>query len=1483
MTTFAAGNGPHHDEDVGSFDFGGPDWGNMTMRYDDDSTMNVPLGGSGAIYNNKSASRQHLSADSPQGYDPSSGVSSPGLSDHNLDTLSSTSLEDRNDFDNLINYDGDTNNEGEFLSTSILDSHSHSHSTFASHQSAHARFPATVPVKPDINLLQVKPQLDEYESMTIFGNMDWASPNVEDTQVYTGFADQADHMWGGTPASDSILSEMTPESALSSMSPNHSNPDTRPMSAASMTPHMDRHSASPEAVLFHAGLYGGYLTPASIDQKLSAAAMEMEDVKVDGLGQDLDADDESSSRGVRSGGKGKRKSSTQDWDNGLSHEQLAQKRLQAASLENQYQIPQTIPLDTPGSRKKTLNLGKHLSDQPLIVLPLPFSENGPRYMDSTARKQASARLLFINCEFPIKSRVETQTTLRIIIADLPEGVKKLHMPRHTISRPKQMLKDPHVPSPDTLEMDCYVVCETAWRKCPERLVRDAFNKACKEPEQPNPHIKLRRYEDEDDEKPNTRERGPSIVEMSLSDPKNPLNGGEVWVCAGCMDREGKRSTRKKVKRPKEEQPWWDLESRRIVLMNTMEIRDWGLLPKDQYVPLGGMETPGGPQYHVDSPVRIACYCRHQHEKVGYRIIYTIKNYKGEFVAQGVTAILTVTDDHKAEREKAKLEAAAAASVTKTALKPQPTTPQPEVKRRKRVGEPPTTPDQLPYPTSSNSMSASQGSPYPLQNQMNQLNFSHGYPVLSQVNHLMQNSHTPLATNRMANVSQPPITPLTAFTPQPVISQPPSHSNTFIPQSFQFNPTMFGNNMRITPDIHQFSGGVMPEHNNPGQLPHISPAAHQAQLHQQPPSYTSPNPPPNMPTHPSYHRTPQPAPSHVHNVIPSEGPVTGGVPVCVLGINFTPETEVFFGTVLAPMQKFMSDTCLVVTLPANKPGSVPVYTTMSNNPAIETKIFRYIDHNEKMLMELALNVLGSKVAGGKFSASDLARMIIGNNIELRPSNSLGESTNRQQLEHNLLRVLDLIDQDDSPFPVRLDLPDKQTGQKMLHIAAAMGLQMFVAALLARGVDPNCRDRNGNTALHFASLFNHPDVVKKLLIAHVEPSLNNRSGLTALNLASSEAVKMEFRRHTLESRSRHHSRSNSGSSVRYSIGSRQSSMDLPSDYGLEVLDSPLHEGPDPFYATARSSRRSSTVNLPEDMGPPHPTVTRQPTFFEQLPQPNWQMFSNGFQNMRNIRGNLPTFTPVTPTYQQLVESFNRNVVENMPIAPALPNYHGLWQRLNGNQAAGAGGGQTAQEAPRGGASGAGAGGAGDELPPPSYDEVVNPGETLSSDTKTALDMMSMSMIDGVPVAVIPPPSRVGSMGEVGQSSASAAAVEVVLSEESTDELVLRRGDRQVIVVGKPKKMDQMRRRMMVEDGAVDGGAVGGSGTDKMLYIFWIPVLVCVLTAMMWNFSQTRQEEIRYVGGLVRDGVVKVADFVRERVREERNGGMPMLERGRVGVFV
>ena len=133
------------------------------------------------------------------------------------------------------------------------------------------------------------------------------------------------------------------------------------------------------------------------------------------------------------------------------------------------------------------------------------------------------------------------------------------------------------------------------------------------------------------------------------DENKPLNGGEVKICSGCITRERKRAARKKVKKVEEEESWHKDEDKRVIVFNTHEIKDWKQ-PSSQIL----SETVGDrrePVVHegalqVDAPMRIACYCRHQNEKLGFQVIFTIKDWTGRLVAQEITSSIMITDDHK---------------------------------------------------------------------------------------------------------------------------------------------------------------------------------------------------------------------------------------------------------------------------------------------------------------------------------------------------------------------------------------------------------------------------------------------------------------------------------------------------------------------------------------------------------------------------------------------------------------------------------------------------------------------------------------------------------------------------------------------------------------------------------------------------------------------------------------------------------------------
>lgn len=226
-------------------------------------------------------------------------------------------------------------------------------------------------------------------------------------------------------------------------------------------------------------------------------------------------------------------------------------------------------------------------------------------------------------QIPTKSRVETQILVRLQLLPFPEGITKLHLPRHCISKPKLYAKPPFKRSLDMLELHASLVCASAMRK--PGLLEKALARARGEGSPTlfgAEHQRIDGTEGSSGEESDNKE-SVSQGDNPLPDEESPLNGGEVKICRGCIARERKRAARKKPKQIKEEDEWVADEPKRAIVFNNTEIREW--------VPTSGLQSINGKtEGHnriigawddgmmVELQMRLACYCRHQGEKEGFR-------------------------------------------------------------------------------------------------------------------------------------------------------------------------------------------------------------------------------------------------------------------------------------------------------------------------------------------------------------------------------------------------------------------------------------------------------------------------------------------------------------------------------------------------------------------------------------------------------------------------------------------------------------------------------------------------------------------------------------------------------------------------------------------------------------------------------------------------------------------------------------------------
>ncbi|PKC12447.1 hypothetical protein RhiirA5_463964, partial [Rhizophagus irregularis] len=126
---------------------------------------------------------------------------------------------------------------------------------------------------------------------------------------------------------------------------------------------------------------------------------------------------------------------------------------------------------------------------------------------------------------------------------------------------------------------------------------------------------------------------------------------KVLTCLGCVQRERKRSQRKKenknakvnsstapsaddTNKPMDldDEKTMQLEQRKILLFNCSEIVDFS-------------------SGDTILPTRITCYCRHHNEKVGFCIYFVMKDYTNTVIANGMSPPIMITDDHKSSKTK----------------------------------------------------------------------------------------------------------------------------------------------------------------------------------------------------------------------------------------------------------------------------------------------------------------------------------------------------------------------------------------------------------------------------------------------------------------------------------------------------------------------------------------------------------------------------------------------------------------------------------------------------------------------------------------------------------------------------------------------------------------------------------------------------------------------------------------------------------------
>ncbi|KAI9331459.1 hypothetical protein DFJ73DRAFT_648092 [Zopfochytrium polystomum] len=238
---------------------------------------------------------------------------------------------------------------------------------------------------------------------------------------------------------------------------------------------------------------------------------------------------------------------------------------------------------------------------------------------------------------------------------------------------------------------------------------------------------------------------------------------------------------------------------------------------------------------------------------------------------------------------------------------------------------------------------------------------------------------------------------------------------------------------------------------------------------------------------------------IHRIIPSSGPMTGGIEVTLLGSNLHQNLTVLFGGVpAASSHSWGSGSTLVCILPpSSTPGPVPV--TFKEHPLTsitaigEVVVFTYRDETERALMELALQVVGLKMTGRLEDARDVAMRIVSDTA----NGGVGSGT--ASLNGKFSETLE-VESNESAQPSHLDVRTKTGRHSLLHLACMMKMTALVKYLVGcDDIDLDARDAWGFTPLHYAAWSGNRGLCVQLVQAGASLLLSSRDGITVGHLA------------------------------------------------------------------------------------------------------------------------------------------------------------------------------------------------------------------------------------------------------------------------------------------------------------------------------------------------------------------------------------------------
>ncbi|PKI85025.1 hypothetical protein MVES1_001424 [Malassezia vespertilionis] len=536
----------------------------------------------------------------------------------------------------------------------------------------------------------------------------------------------------------------------------------------------------------------------------------------------------------------------------------------------------------------------------------------------------------------------------------------------------------------------------------------------------------------------------------------------VYVCNSCRERERKRAHRKKSKRlspstyPTEEEiralnidP--SLPNAVDIAMQRMEEEERKhtvLFNCGDYIDFHNGE--------VTLSTRITCYCRHHREKLGFQIVFTLRDRLGTFVASGTTPPIMIMDDHKSIAQNT-----VAARMSD--------------RRTRRIE---TEPEDGAFASSLSPKSVEPASGRPRERPKPYEDAPARQRFFS-----AQSTHD---KKRGASF---------------LLDSTPNYLWNTLPDAMQSEmggQNALGSLRSVSPAMDEDALNLL---NTPF---HVD-APDCANMVPMETSFASPLNNVPLPLHDPLAQLPQSlAVPKITKLIPAEGPTTGGIEITILGENFADEFECYFGDMPCSFTRIWAESTLVCLLPPSAvPGPVTVtlrkgQVSTENVPGQPLQLFTYVDPTERALMELALQVVGMQMTGRMASAKDVAMRIVNSNQQ---DGTMFSARAGQSVEENVMALLQLLNTGAGRYNGRRNVlhANNKEGHTLLHLAIAQKYHDLTAYLLAHGALVNAQDTNGCTPLHFAAMYSTRAIVEMLLAHGATATMQSNQHYLALDMA------------------------------------------------------------------------------------------------------------------------------------------------------------------------------------------------------------------------------------------------------------------------------------------------------------------------------------------------------------------------------------------------